>query len=887
MILDLRGKWNYRIDKEDIGIKNNWYKYEYSDGKINLPGSTAEAKIGEPLNMQPVMSKDSVKRLRERHSYIGVMWYTQTVFIPKEMENKEFYLYLERVMWESMIWIDDNFIGCFDSLSVPHKFRITEFVQAGAEHKITIRVDNREKYNIKEFSSAYTQETQSIWNGIIGEIYIDIKDKVNIGKINIKPNVKEKEVELEIIINNYSSHKNYYIDLEVNGFQKDIIKISLGNEKKCIKFKYKMGGDIELWSEFNPYLYELKCKIRNEKIIEEKVVEFGMREVATDGKHILLNGERIFLRGTLDCCIYPLTGYPPTSIEEWIKIFNIIKEYGLNHIRFHSWCPPDNAFKAADKCGIYIQAEGPIWLDDYFCEIGSYKDHYEFFPKEAKRIISEYANHPSFILFSNGNEIRGDFKLLNNIVRNLKRDKRVLYTLTTNWDREVFDGDDVFIAQSFDDIGVRGQYFLNEMIEGINLVFDDAVKTRNLPTISHEVGQYSIYPDIRDINKYKGVLRPINLEAIKNDLEKKGLINDIDKFVKASGKLAVNLYKDDIESALRTKDLSGVQLLDLHDFPGQSTATVGILNSFWESKNLIEAKDFRGFFGSVVPLIVTNKRIYSNKEILEFSILVWNYSNEEIKNVNIRYKITCKDEVIYSEVFFVRIINKNALGDIKKAIKVNLAKIHENSKLNIEVSIDKTEYKNSWNIWVYKDENCNNTKIVETEKEILESIERKENIIINLTQRNMKNIRKNKYFPCFWSPVHFETSDPNGLYVDSENILFKDFPTEDFGDYQWKSIVESSIIINIEEVMPYFNNIVQVVPNFYSNEAMSIICATRIEDSNVILTSIDFENINDKAIEVRALFNSIVNNINKIEIKESIKKNNFIKYLQKIQNMLL
>ena len=191
MILDLRGKWNYRIDKEDIGIKNNWYKYEYSDGKINLPGSTAEAKIGEPLNMQPVMSKDSVKRLRERHSYIGVMWYTQTVFIPKEIENKEFYLYLERVMWESMIWIDDNFIGCFDSLSVPHKFRITEFVQAGAEHKITIRVDNREKYNIKEFSSAYTQETQSIWNGIIGEIYIDIKDKVNIGKINIKPNVKE------------------------------------------------------------------------------------------------------------------------------------------------------------------------------------------------------------------------------------------------------------------------------------------------------------------------------------------------------------------------------------------------------------------------------------------------------------------------------------------------------------------------------------------------------------------------------------------------------------------------------------------------------------------------------------------------------------------------
>lgn len=867
MRVNLKGKWNYKIDKKDIGIEKNWYKENARDGELIFPGTTSEAKIGDEIGIESKMVKDAVKRLREHYGYIGVMWYTKTITITENIENKDIYLYLERVMWDSMIWIDDNYIGGFDSLSVPHRFRVTDFIQAGKEHKITIRIDNREKYNIKEVSSAYTQETQSIWNGIVGELFLEVKENVNIEKIKIFTDIKEKELNLEMEINNYSNNQDYYIDLEVNRFNNKSVEVVLQNDKNYIKCSYKMDGNIQLWNEFNPYLYTLNCKLRHKDIIlDSKDIEFGMREITTQGRNIFVNGERVFLRGTLDCCIYPLTGYPPTSIEEWVRVFNIIKSYGLNHIRFHSWCPPESAFKAADRCGIYVQAEGPIWLDDYFCEIGSYKEHYEFFPVEAKRIIDEYANHPSFIIFSNGNEIRGDFKLLNNIVKELKKhDNRLLYTLTTNWDREVFDGDDIFIAQSFDDIGVRGQYFLNEMVEGTELNFDKAVETRNLPTLSHEVGQYSVYPDVREISKYTGCLRPINLEAIRNDLEEKNLIGDIDKFVTASGKLAVNLYKDDIEAALRTKYLSGVQLLDLHDFPGQSTATVGILNAFWESKGLIDAKDFKGFYGEVVPLMVTKKRIYCNTENFEFKVLVSNYSNKEIENTIINYRITDKDKLIFSGEIPVKIISKNTLVDIKETIKLNLEKIKENSMLNVELSINKTEYKNSWKIWVYKNIETNESdKIVTIKDELIEAVKNNKNIIVNFTKDNMKKPRDNKYFPCFWSPVHFETSDPNGLYV-ADNIILKDFPTEEFGDYQWKNIIENSQIISITEIKENVENIAQVVPNFYCNEAMSILCTTRINNSNVIITSVDFSNIKNKPIEVQVLYNSLIENIDEID----------------------
>ncbi|MDO5516664.1 MAG: glycoside hydrolase family 2 TIM barrel-domain containing protein [Clostridium sp.] len=871
MKMSIKGSWSYKTDYDDLGLKEKWYKNLEHEGNIFLPGSTVEAGIGEKLNQSIELSKESVRRLRAKYSYIGPMWYSKEVFIPEEYEEKEIVLFLERIMMSSMVWVNNNFAGEFVSLSVPHKFNITEFIKYGHKNTITIRVDNRDYYNIKDHSSSYTEETQTIWNGIVGAISLEIKNKVNIEKINVTPDIKNSEIEVEIITNNKSDKNNYNVKVAVEGFEEIQVKEELLNFEDRFKITYKFNSEVELWNEFNPVLYTINCSILDGDIVlDSKCIQFGMREIKRQGKYIYLNGERIFLRGTLDCCIYPMTGYPPTEVETWEKIFNTIKEYGLNHIRFHSWCPPESAFTAADKCGIYVQAEGPIWLDDYFCEIGSCVEHYDFFPKEAGRIIDEYSNHPSFIIFSNGNEIRGDFSLLNNIIKNVNKDKRLLYTLTTNWDREVYDGDDIFIAQSFDGIGVRGQYFLNEMVETTSLNFDKAVASRDLPTISHEVGQYSVYPDVRDIYKYTGNLRPINLEAIRQDLKDKNMINDIDKFVTASGRLAANLYKDDIEAALRTRDLSGVQLLGLHDFTGQDTATVGLLNVFWENKGIVDAETFRNFFGSVVPLINTKKRIYSSSEDVEFKILIFNYSNTEFKDKTVYYKISSGREVLYSEKIKAEAIKKNTLVGLKDIINISLNSIDKNTQLKLEVGISDTDYKNSWNLWVYVDKLNTHKKMINSKQEFIESINRKEDCIVYINSENMNNLKENKYFPCFWSPVHFETTDPNGLYIDNESELFNDFPTCNFGDYQWKSIVENSKIMDISDIDDVVDNVAQVVPNFFCNEKMSMIFTTNINNSKVIFTTVDFNDIENKPIEIKALYDSIVSNMSQVNINSSM-----------------
>ena len=87
-----------------------------------------------------------------------------------------------------------------------------------------------------------------------------------------------------------------------------------------------------------------------ESLAQEKI-EFGMRQIGRNGADLLVNGKKVFLRGTLECCIFPLTGYPPTTKEGWLKVFRSAKEWGLNHLRFHSWCPPKAAFEVADSLG--------------------------------------------------------------------------------------------------------------------------------------------------------------------------------------------------------------------------------------------------------------------------------------------------------------------------------------------------------------------------------------------------------------------------------------------------------------------------------------------------------------------------------------------------------
>ena len=372
------------------------------------------------------------------------------------------------------------------------------------------------------------------------------------------------------------------------------------------------------------------------------------------GTHFEVNGHQVFLRGTLECCIFPLTGYPPTDVDSWLKVLRTIKEYGLNTVRFHSWCPPEAAFIAGDRLGVYFQIECSSWANSG-TSIGDGGVIDQYIYDEGDRILSEYGNHPSFCMLDYGNEPAGDkqSEYLGKLIRYWKAtDNRRVYSSGSGWP---------FIPEN--DFNLTPEPRIQRWGEGLGSIinrqapqtmfdFREIISQYKVPSVSHEIGQWCVYPDFKEIEKYTGVLKPTNFEIFRETLEENKMGDQAEAFLMASGKLQAICYKADIEAALRTPGFAGFHLLQLHDFPGQGTALVGVLNPFFENKGYITAEEFRMFCNETVPLARMQKMVYSTNESFSANVEIAHFGEKPLVNANVVCIVkNGRGDTIYKEVY--------------------------------------------------------------------------------------------------------------------------------------------------------------------------------------------------------------------------------------------
>ncbi len=885
--IDISGKWLYKLDPNDNGINEKWFLNDISKETLNLPGTLCENEIGERFVFDHELNPDNVRSLRAKYDYVGACWYQRKILIPSDLKDKQITLFLERIIIKSEIWIDDKYVGNTSGLVTAHEYDISKFVEAGKEHTLTILIDNRDTFFLSTYGHSYTNESQTIWNGIVGDISLKIEENVNISELLIITEENNKSVLLKGIVKNSSGKNvNAKISFEIsdeNLVAESSLEIEVSEKEQSFEHRILIDKEVIAWDKFTCKLYKLVSNIFVDNVkISEKVSSFGFRKVTTKDRDILLNNNKIYLRGNLECCVHPLTGYPPCDVEHWTKIFRTVKEYGMNHIRYHSNCPPEAAFIAADNVGIYLQVEGPVWLDTWFMALGSHKEHYEFMPLEAERIMRAYSNHPSFVIFCNGNEFRGDFSILHNIVemaRKIRPD--IIYTLTSNYDRELDPEDDIFIAVEADKKGMRGNRFFDKMATTILTDYSGAVEMRNIPLVAHEGGQYAVYPNVKEIPKYSGNLEAINYMAIKEDLEKHNMLGFIDKFVKASGDFSARLYKEEIESYMRTIDYAGFQILGIQDFPGQCTATIGLLDSFWDSKGLITPQWFRKFCNDIVLLIRSDKRIYNNNEVFVSEIMVNQFSNKDITG-NITYELLDGEKVVGSGVFENRTIKfgtQTVLGNTKE---IELSSFTKPVQLKFVLKIEGTEYVNDWDIWVFPnieisavDEKVKEYGInvaYEWSEEIEKMLENGEKVLLIPKREAFINrpTYDGAFYPVFWSPVFFKKTKPCGFYAHKDHKAFNSFVTGEYSNYQWYNLLNVSYNFDVDNLPSDFTPIVETVPNYYYNHRMTNLIEAKVGKGVLMICALQLDDLSEH-LEARWFKYSLVEylgNVDASEVKE-------------------
>lgn len=882
--IDISGQWTVQLDSNDIGLQNGWQNKIFNQ-VIQLPGTTDDARIGIPNKLKPSLEKPQLSHLTRKNSYIGAAWYTREVSIPKGWKGKQLILKLERVIWKTNVWVDGKeVVAGQNSLVSPHYFDLSNYLIPGKTQRITVRVDNRKQFDIslENMAHAYTNMTQIIWNGIIGEMNIEAVDAVHVSNLQVQPDIDLKKIKVSVTLknNSKSTQKGVLNIVAIHKKSKKSItavmqKVQIEKGESVAEFDYNMGKDIKLWSEFSPELYELKVEVKTAKYKSEKVVDFGMRKFSKKGTVLTVNNKAVFLRGTLECNIFPLTGHPPMDKKGWEKVFGTAKKWGLNHLRFHSWCPPEAAFEVADEMGFYLQVELPVWI----LNIGQDQGVNDFLYSEAQHMIDEYGNHPSFCMWSMGNELQGDMSFLNEMVKNFKgKDNRHLYT-STSFTFEKGHGllpeleDDFFITQWTNKGWVRGQGVFNSEPPTFNKDYSAAVQDITLPLITHEIGQYAVYPKIDEISKYTGVLEPLNFKAVKEDLERKGLISKAEDYTKASGKLAVILYKEEIERALKTAGISGFQLLDLHDFPGQGTALVGLLDAFWDSKNLISAEGFRQFSSPVVPLIRFPKATYTNNESFVAALDVSNYSGNPLNEKVIEWSIMDND-ILLASGSKKRTI-KSGYNQEVLDINESLQKITKATKLTVKVALKDTDYKNEWNVWVYpQQQTIDYGKVVYTRslEEAYKLLDAGHKVLLNPDWKKIKGI-EGKFVPVFWSPVHFpKQAGTMGVLCDPMHKVFSDFPTDMHTDWQWWDLNVNSTTLIVDSIIGG-NPLVEMVDNFANNRKLASLFEGSIGSGKLVIASFDLSKDLMERPVVKQMLISILNYMNSESFNPATIKN--------------
>lgn len=843
--IDLSGPWELCLDSTNVA-QIDQLNFNQT---VSLPGTLDEAGIGKPLDLQPELKREVMLHLYRKHEYVGKAWYKRTITVPELRLGEKSLLKMERVMWKSEVYVDGKLAGEANSLCVPHEYDLSEFLTPG-EHELLICIDNSRQFDLNkvDMAHAYTDETQIKWNGVLGDFAVHFYQGTPLTDIRIFPQLADQTVSVKIA---GSVDPGMQLQLKVKDENGKAVANKSFEPNATGLYVLPMEAPVKSWDEFSPTLYTLETSLLADgKQVQIQTDTFGFRELESKGKSLELNGDPLFLRGTLECSIFPLTGHPPVNEAEWMKLYKTAKSYGLNHIRFHSWCPPEAAFSAADKLGVYLQVEAPNWNTKF----GEDAPSADFICTEAERIIHAYGNHPSFCFMSMGNELEGDFQRLTDLVLELKKqDKRHLYT-TTTFTFQKGHGlvpesvDDFFITQYTDKGWVRGQGVFDAEYPNFRTDYTQAVTGLPVPLITHEIGQYSVYPNLKEIDKYTGVLEPVNFKAVRKDLEEKGLIELADDYLMASGNLAKLLYKEEIERALKTVGIAGFQLLDLHDFPGQGTALVGLLDAFWDSKGIVDSTEFSTFCSELVPLIWMEKAVYRNAESITLEYGVANHF-QTLKNqllvlelLNEKGELVQKSEMLADEIGKGK-TSKLGTGEFK------LAGINEAEQYTIRLSLPGTKYINSWPVWIYPDTvtEIDNEQLVVTRSfaEAQKALNAGKNVLLNPDLKDLKGL-EGKFVPVFWSPVHFpDQPGTMGLLVDAENPAFNDFLTNAYTNWQWWDLCKSSKTLEFADLP--VKPLVRVVDNFFKNRNLTNLFEAQVGKGKLLFSSMDLsENLNER-----------------------------------------
>ncbi len=884
--IDISGEWQFAVGDTP----------SYSD-HVTLPGSMLTNGKGDDVSVNtqwvgslydssyyhnPYMKQYQVEGqmklpffLTPAKHYVGTAWYGRTVSVPKAWRGRRTLLFLERPHIETTVYVNGHEAGHAMSLSAPHVFDVTDHIIPGQDNRIDIKVYNGiENVCVGQDSHSVTDQTQGDWNGIVGRMELRSLPATYIRDVQVYPDVEAKAARVVIRLAGDVGSAKRKVRLScapMDDAGGAVASATASGRGDSLVAVMQMGDDVRLWDEFDPNLYQLTATLDGQEV---RTV-FGMREITIEGRQFLVNGRPVWLRGTVENCCFPLTGYPPTDEAEWLRVFSKCKEYGLNHMRFHSYCPPEAAFAAADKVGFYLQPEGPSW-PNHGVRLGNGMAIDTYLMDETRRMVEAYGNHPSFCMLAAGNEPAGNWvSWVGDFVDTWRRSGDT---------RRVYSGASVGGGWAWDPLsqyhvkgGARGLDWSRRQPQSMDdysqAIASYTQKGRtpvtydiNEPYISHEQGQWCAFPDLGETSQYTGVYKAGNFHIFADLLRDNGMASQARKFLMASGRLQTLAYKYEMERNLRTPGYAGFQLLGLNDYSGQGTALVGVLNVFWRGKGYCTAREWRRFCSPVVPLARFPRFTFTNADTLSVDVEMYNAYKDTLRNARTTYSILdaqghqCASGLLSEGDLPV---GKNIpLGHVT----LPLTAFGEPQKLTLSVATQAdnatdVQIQNQWDFWVYPSQvvmpEAPDILVTDTlDDRALQALASGGKVLLTAAGRvRLGSDVSQTFLPVFWNTSWFKMRPPHttGACIDTSHPIFRHFPTDDWANLNWWELLNRAQVMNLRELPASYQPPIQPIDTWHVSRKLGMLLESNVLGGKLLMTTMDITSNLDRRIVARQM----------------------------------
>lgn len=799
-----------------------------------------------------------------RH-YVGTVAYSRTVTVPKAWKGRRVELFLERPHIETTVTVNGRPVGHQMSLNTPHVYDVTDCLQYGRDNELTITVYNGiENVCVGQDSHSVTDQTQGNWNGIVGRMELRCTGRQSVGRVAVFPDIHQQVARVVV------PQAKGKLRFELDGAP---VAASRQDDSTYV---VPMAG-AQLWSEFTPRLYRLAVCSHDDTVR----TTFGMREITVKGMQVYLNGAPIWIRGTVGNCDFPLTGFPPTDVDSWKAVFTKCKQYGLNAMRFHSYCPPEAAFAAADEVGFYLQPEGPSWPNHGVkMNRGMYIDTYLM--DETKRMTAAYGNHPSFVMMSAGNEPAGDWVTWGDrwVDYWKKTDARRIYASFNVGGGWAWDGGSQYHAKA----GARGLDWDRHAPQSTDDYYEQLLYPRNYkgtepnnaPIIAHEQGQWCAFPDLSERSQYTGVYKAYNFDIFADLLRDNGMERMASKFLHSSGKLQTLCYKYEIERNLRTKGYAGFMLLALNDYSGQGTALVGPLNVFFREKGYVDSTQWRQFCNDVVVMAEFPKFVFTTGEKADVAVDVYNATGgRTLSQARLSYAIS--PSVAGGTVLTADLPAGKSLKVARVPLFTDTTKPGKYT-LTLTLADGQRSYTNTYDYWVYPAQEAEaapkDIYVADTlDAKAVSILKKGGKVLITAAGRvRYGNDVKQQYLPVFWNTSWFKMRPPHttGAYIDTRHPLFREFPTDDWSNLNWWELLNRAQVMNLSELPADYQSPVQPIDTWHVSRKLGMVVEANVLGGRLLMTTMDITSDLDRRPVAQQMRKAIISYMQSADFRPSL-----------------